>query len=121
MRQEQKWTQAELGQKLGLKDSAISKYESGSLQLSGDLLIQLADIFGVSTDFILGRTKYRHYENTSHEPGSIVDMLSRGDLSLIAGYANLSEAGKARLADYVQVLQKAEEAEQLLKSKENTQ
>ena len=111
LRQERGFTQAELGQRLIVKDSAISKYENGSLQLSGDLLVQLADIFGVSTDYILGRTKYRTYEGTSFEVPKIIDLLSRGDMEMISNWADLSPENQARIADYAKILQKAEAAD----------
>ncbi len=110
LRQERGWTQAELGRRLNVKDSAISKYENGSLQLSGELLNQLADIFGVSTDFILGRTKYRTYDGTSFEVPKIIELLSSGDLEMITGWKELSPENQARLADYAKILQAAESA-----------
>lgn len=48
--------QTELANKLGVQSSAISKYENGQLEISNELLIKLADIFNVSTDYLLGRT-----------------------------------------------------------------
>lgn len=47
--------QSDLGKLLNVKDSAISKYESGKIPMTGDTLIKLAEIFGVSIDYILGR------------------------------------------------------------------
>ncbi|MDO4330314.1 MAG: helix-turn-helix transcriptional regulator [Lachnospiraceae bacterium] len=111
LRQERGWTQAELGKRLEVKDSAISKYENGSLQLSGDLLMRLADIFGVSTDFILGRTVLRTYDNTSMQPGIIAELLTKGELELIQGWNELSPADQARISDYVSILQKAASSE----------
>lgn len=81
------------------------------MQLSGDLLVQLADIFGVSTDYILGRTKYRTYEGTSFEAPKIIDLLSRGDMEMISNWAELSPENQARIADYAKILQKAEAAD----------
>ena len=81
------------------------------MQLSGDLLVQLADIFGVSTDYILGRTKYRTYEGTSFEVTKIIDLLSRGDMEMISNWAELSPENQARIADYAKILQKAEAAD----------
>ena len=46
--------QTELAQKVSLKSSAISKYEKGLTQPSLDMLIKLAEIFKVSTDYLLG-------------------------------------------------------------------
>lgn len=81
------------------------------MQLSGDLLVQLADIFGVSTDYILGRTKYRTYEGTFFEVPKIIDLLSRGDMEMISNWAELSPENQARIADYAKILQKAEAAD----------
>ena len=81
------------------------------MQLSGDLLVQLADIFGVSTDYILGRTNYRTYEGTAFEVPKIIDLLSRGDMEMISNWAELSPENQARIADYAKILQKAEAAD----------
>ena len=47
-------TQAQLAQKLGLTKSVISAYETGMRMPSYDILIHIARIFNVSTDFLLG-------------------------------------------------------------------
>lgn len=47
-------TQAQLSQKLGLTKSVISAYETGLRMPSYDILIHIARIFNVSTDFLLG-------------------------------------------------------------------
>ena len=47
-------TQAQLAQKLGLTKSVISAYETGLLLPSYDILIHIARIYNVSTDYLLG-------------------------------------------------------------------
>lgn len=47
-------TQSQLAQKLGLTKSVVSAYETGLRLPSYDVLIHLAKIFNVSTDFLLG-------------------------------------------------------------------
>ncbi len=47
-------TQAQLSQKLGLTKSVISAYETGLRLPSYDVLIHIAQIFKVSTDYLLG-------------------------------------------------------------------
>ena len=47
-------TQAQLAQKLGLTKSVISAYETGLRLPSYDVLIHIAQIFNVSTDYLLG-------------------------------------------------------------------
>lgn len=47
-------TQLELGQRLNLTKSVISAYETDTRLPSYDVLIQIAKIFHVSTDYLLG-------------------------------------------------------------------
>ena len=47
-------TQAQLAQKLRLTKSVISAYETGLRLPSYDVLIHIAKIFKVSTDYLLG-------------------------------------------------------------------
>lgn len=59
LREENNWTQDELGQRLNVKRAAISKYESEKIPLTGETLRQLSEIFNVSTDYILGISNTR--------------------------------------------------------------
>ena len=54
LRLKENMTQAELARKLGLTKSVISAYETELRQPSYDVLIHIAKIFNVSTDFLLG-------------------------------------------------------------------
>lgn len=54
LRLAKKYTQAQLAQKLGLTKSVISAYETGLRLPSYDVLINIAKIFDVSTDYLLG-------------------------------------------------------------------
>ena len=47
-------TQEQLAKKLGVTKSVISAYEVGSRMPSYDILISIAQIFKVTTDFLLG-------------------------------------------------------------------
>lgn len=111
LREERGWKQSELGKLLNVKASAVSKYENGGIPLTGETLCKLANIFDVSTDFILGRTTQRNYKGTSFEPPQIVELLSNGDLEFISGWKNLSPESQDRLRDFAQILQKAEAAD----------
>ena len=48
--------QAQLGEKIGLSHKSISTIESGARGTSLDKLIELAYVFHVSTDYLLGLT-----------------------------------------------------------------
>lgn len=54
LRNKRGWTQEDLGSKLNVQKSAISKYEIGRTALSDDLIAQLCQIFGCSADYLLG-------------------------------------------------------------------
>lgn len=47
-------TQKELGGQTGLSKAVVSKYETGMGYPSFDILIRIAQFFGVSTDYLLG-------------------------------------------------------------------
>ena len=47
--------QSDVANALGVSSVVYSRYETGARQPSIDILIQLADIFGVTVDYLLGR------------------------------------------------------------------
>lgn len=53
LRKKSKLTQTELASKVGVTKSTIAAYENNSRQPSYDVLIKMADVFKVSTDFLL--------------------------------------------------------------------
>lgn len=49
LRKARGWSQTELGQRLGIQKSAVSKYERGAItKFSQEQLKEIADVFGVS-------------------------------------------------------------------------
>lgn len=48
------WNQVELAKRLGVAKQTISNWENGNIQPSIDMLIRLAKLFGVTTDYLLG-------------------------------------------------------------------
>ncbi len=59
LRQERGIKQEELGCAVGVTKQSVSNWENENIMPSIDLLVRLADYFGVSTDFLLGRTERR--------------------------------------------------------------
>ncbi len=64
LRIEKKLTQKQVAERIGLAISAVSSYESGSRYPSYDVLVRLAHIFHVSTDYLLGMTDKRNIDVT---------------------------------------------------------
>ncbi len=57
LRKNNNLTQEELGSRIGLSKAVVSKYENGMGYPTFDVLIQIADYFGVTTDYLLGVAK----------------------------------------------------------------
>jgi transcriptional regulator with XRE-family HTH domain len=51
-------TQAEIAAVLGIQQTVYSRYERGYQNIPIEYLLTLADYYGVSTDYILGRTNH---------------------------------------------------------------
>ena len=49
-------TQKQLSNSIGVTERAVVAYESGKMKPNFDAINSLADTFGVSTDYLLGRT-----------------------------------------------------------------
>lgn len=64
-------TQSELGSKLGLSKAVISKYEIGLGYPSFDILIRIAQYFGVTTDYLLGAAGSKTIDVTGLTEGQI--------------------------------------------------
>ena len=56
LREDHDLTQAAVSRHLGMKQPQYFRYEQGDRDIPSDILIQLADLYETSTDYILGRT-----------------------------------------------------------------
>lgn len=66
LRESVKMSQAKIGALFGCKQSSINRYESGEVSAPYEVLLQYADHFDVSMDYIFGRTdnpQGKLYEN----------------------------------------------------------
>jgi len=50
------YTQKQIAELLGVSQNTYSQYEIGVLNYPVDALVKLADFYGVSVDYLLGRT-----------------------------------------------------------------
>lgn len=57
LRKERKWSLQDTADQLGIAKSTYAGYESGYREPSLQALSQIADLFGTTVDFILGRTE----------------------------------------------------------------
>jgi len=59
LRKEKRLRQAEMAKLLGITPQHYQRIEYGKINISALTLYTLADYFGVSTDYLLGRTEER--------------------------------------------------------------
>ncbi|WP_058301287.1 helix-turn-helix domain-containing protein [Gorillibacterium timonense] len=64
LRAEKELTQGELAEKVSISRASLSHYENDRREPDLDVLAKLADFFGVTLDFLMGRT---------NEPGRSLD------------------------------------------------
>ena len=57
LREDRDLNQTAVAKMLGMPQTGYSKYETGENDVPTDILIKLADFYGVSVDYLLGRTK----------------------------------------------------------------
>ena len=76
LRIEKNLTQKQVADRIGLAISAVSSYESGTRYPSYDVLVKLARIFHVSTDYLLGITNTRNIDVTGLR-GNKIELVSQ--------------------------------------------
>ena len=80
LRHEKRLTQQQLAELLGVAVSAISSYESGNRYPSYEVLISLARIFHVSTDYLLGLEKLKAVDVSGLDDNEIKVILQMIDV-----------------------------------------
>lgn len=76
---------------IGVASGTVTAWKQGTVP-SAEKIELLADYFGVSADYLLGR------EKPEHPP------LTDGEKSLLASYKELDDAGRAKVAEYAALL-----------------
>lgn len=103
LRCERGWTQEELGEKLKVQKSAISKYEIGRSSLSDELIEQLCAIFDCSADYLLGLSNVRCCKKcplTVGQGDKIVQSALRGT-GLLSDDGTLTPESEAVISDFL--------------------
>ncbi len=56
LREDRDWTQTAVAKMLNMSQTGYSKYETGENDIPTRVLIELANIYGTSIDYLLGQT-----------------------------------------------------------------
>ena len=107
LREERGIYQKELAAILKVSVGTVSNYENNIHFPDQEALLQLADYFGVTVDYLLGRTSYRYSLDTLNEeyaPGMTV-------AELVNIIQHFSPQNTASFLDYIELLQLRRKAE----------
>ena len=62
------WSQVELAKRLSVAKQTVSNWENDNIQPSIEMLVRLAKVFGVSTDYLLGMEDVPRLDTTGLPP-----------------------------------------------------
>ncbi len=64
LRQARNLSQVDLGRMLGVTKQSVSNWENDNIPPSVDMLLRIAEVFSVSTDYLLGLNERQYIEVT---------------------------------------------------------
>lgn len=105
LRMERNVYQKELASHLKVSIGTISNYEKNRHFPDPETLCKIADYFGVSTDYLLGRTKFRYNPDLLCRP--LTERYTISDL--VNTSLELSAKHKLALTEYVELLKLSEQ------------
>lgn len=111
LRKEKKLSQKDAARELGVSQALLSHYEKGIRECGLNFVVKAADFYGVSCDYLLGRTAERHYDITelsdevpvASAKHNTTNIINRRLLENTAGiiYDCLSKVGSRKLTRLV--------------------
>ncbi|MBM7592219.1 helix-turn-helix domain-containing protein [Brevibacillus fulvus] len=96
LREEKNLKQEELGEVLGVGKVTIHGYESGKRKPSFEILIQIANYFQVTTDYLLGLT-------TDRTPPAKIDIINQNAQKLNEFLAELDKNKQDQFFEFLEV------------------
>ncbi|MFQ9269761.1 MAG: helix-turn-helix domain-containing protein [Ruminococcus callidus] len=106
-------TQTQAAQKIGVSDGTYKNYEQGKREPNGDKIVTIANAFGVTTDYLLGRPDAK-------EPTDPIDKLMTVDemeKDLLREWLSLDEASRKSFLDVLRKIVAADQKRQTAASK----
>jgi transcriptional regulator with XRE-family HTH domain len=92
LRTQKKLTQSEIAERIGLKTNTYQSYEHGSAEPSCSTLKALADFYGVTTDYLLGR-------EPAPNPFADLGLDEAGEQEMLRQYMSFEPEVRAMLMD----------------------
>lgn len=73
LRKERSWNQQQLSDRLHVSQSTLAMWETDKRRPSTDGINDMADLFDVSADYLMGRSEKRHYYSLTEKDDRDVD------------------------------------------------
>lgn len=96
LRMQKRVSQSDLGKRIGVSNASISQYESGTRFPDTQKLELLADVLGVSTDYLLGRDVPAW---ATKEDVIELDEMLESNVTMAFGGEKLTDEEKQRVKD----------------------
>ncbi|OLA40156.1 MAG: hypothetical protein BHW36_12120 [Firmicutes bacterium CAG:24053_14] len=103
LREDRDLKQADVAKVLGTSQQYYSKYETGKYEMPIHCITALADFYGVSTDYILGRSEFSIRPNDYKKP--LVGNYTAD--AMLADMLSLDVNGRKAVRDYIALQKKA--------------
>ena len=97
LREDRDLKQIEVASALGISQQHYSKYEKGENEMPIRAFVVLADFFGVSTDYLLGRTECR--EGVTVQNKKVCADTTAG--AVMSDILSLSAEGRTAVVEYI--------------------
>ena len=101
LRDEKGLTLKQMGEILGVSHMTYQRYEKNDTDVSTDMLVKLSDFYGVSADYLLGRTDIKARAGTT--PAEQLDVTA-AEQEIIRRYAEFPEDLRLLLLDTIRKL-----------------
>jgi transcriptional regulator with XRE-family HTH domain len=86
LREEREWTQAELGEKLGITPTGITRRENGETRIRRSELMRLAELFGTTTETLEARARSYESMRPPQSRGDRIPVLNRAPAGQVYPY-----------------------------------
>lgn len=101
LRESKELTQLELSKQINIGNVTLSQYESNKRKPDNDTLVQIADFFDVSVDYLLGRQQSKPSTLPLTDTGDDLIRQALKDTGLLNQNGELSEEGGQVIADFL--------------------
>lgn len=101
LREERGLFQKDIATLLSVSIPAVNQYESGKRDMSTETVVKLAEYFGVSTDYLLGKSDIRNPEKAQEDPLGLAKIGFSMD-----NYTPPTEKQKEQIRDLLEVILK---------------